>query len=97
MRVTSASASTSSLVASAASRALWEPERSEPGMTRIFGDGIGFPIARAATGERLHQEAATPPRRGQAYPGHPRLACWAKAVDAGQKPGMTNSKDELEL
>src|SRR5262249_16014800 len=24
-------------------------------------------------------------------------SCWAKAVDAGHKPGMTNSKDELEL
>src|SRR5436305_693480 len=40
MRVTSAFASTSSLVASAASRTLCEPLRSEPGLTRIFGPGI---------------------------------------------------------
>src|SRR5258708_4362774 len=40
MRVTSASASTSSLQASAASRTLWDPLRSEPGITRIFGSGI---------------------------------------------------------
>src|SRR5262249_44444879 len=65
MRVTSASASTNSLVASAASRELCEPVRSEPGMTRIFGDGIGF--------IRGHSRAC---------PGHPRLACSTKDVDA---------------
>jgi hypothetical protein len=37
MRVTSASASANSLVASAASLALCEPVRREPGITRIFG------------------------------------------------------------
>src|SRR6266568_3254533 len=37
MRVTSASASISTLFASAASRTLYDFARSEPGMTRIFG------------------------------------------------------------
>src|ERR1700688_3676400 len=40
MRVTSASATTNSLAASAARRTLCEPLRSEPGMTRIFGPDI---------------------------------------------------------
>src|SRR5437667_8163819 len=43
MRVTSAAASSNSLVASAASRPLCEPLRSEPGITRIFGDGMAEP------------------------------------------------------
>src|SRR5262252_1581346 len=41
MRVTSASASINSLLASAASRTLYDFARSEPGMTRIFGTGMG--------------------------------------------------------
>src|SRR5215472_3567440 len=40
MRVTSASSSANSLAASAASRALCEPVRSEPGMTRILAVDI---------------------------------------------------------
>src|SRR6516225_5421171 len=40
MRVTSASASINSLVASAASRTLYDLARSEPGMTRIFGTAM---------------------------------------------------------
>src|SRR5262249_49535934 len=40
MRVTSASASINSLVASAASRTLYDFARSEPGMTRIFGTAM---------------------------------------------------------
>src|SRR5215471_5254889 len=40
MRVTSASASDNSLVASAASRTLYDRARSEPGMTRILGTAM---------------------------------------------------------
>src|SRR6266481_2495000 len=40
MRVTSASASINSLVASAANRTLYDFARSEPGMTRIFGTAM---------------------------------------------------------
>ena len=47
MRVTSAPASTSSLVASAASRALYEPVRIEPAKTRILGAAWAIASARA--------------------------------------------------
>src|SRR5262249_36172249 len=48
MRVTSDSASASSLTASAASRALNDPVRIEPAKTRIFGVAISAPDAAAA-------------------------------------------------
>src|SRR5258707_1353843 len=54
MRVTSASASINSLQASAASRALCEPLRSEPGKTRIFGAAIRIPDYEGrATDDRI--------------------------------------------
>src|SRR5205823_14544648 len=52
MRVTLASASISSLVASAASRTLYDFARSEPGMTRIFG--AAMTDARELRGHDTH-------------------------------------------
>src|SRR5512135_2838896 len=61
MRVTSASASASSLATSAASQALCEPVRSEPGMTRIFGAAMfgtfSQPAAAGPSGLAVYPDA----------------------------------------
>src|SRR3954451_20375884 len=63
MRVTSAPARTKSCAAAAASFTLSEPERSEPGMTRIFNAGmisIAFRASRLPAEARLSALAVHP-------------------------------------
>src|SRR5258708_25581494 len=66
MRVTSASANASSLVASAASFTLKEPVRSEPGIIRILGEDMANQTAANQTAVTDH--AVLP-----LVPAHPRL------------------------
>src|SRR6202046_5496638 len=75
MRVTSASASVSSLATKAASRPLCEPARSEPAITRILGPTMPtasnlpvdpYPRRRDVHPDSFgffHREAAEPPRQ----------------------------------
>src|SRR5580704_15444578 len=79
MRVTSASASASSLATKAASRPLCEPARSEPAITRIFGPYMWkasvFPVdpyprrrdVHPDALRRLHREAAQPMRQRRGH------------------------------
>src|SRR6516165_11435 len=61
MRVTSASASASSLATKAASRPLCEPARSEPAITRILGPYMpkasGFPVDPYPRRRDVHPDA----------------------------------------
>src|SRR3954447_10646602 len=62
MRVTSAPVSASSLAASAASRALYEPVRIEPAKTRIFGTGMTPIIHRPSGAPKMIRAGSRPGR-----------------------------------
>src|SRR5262245_56065344 len=85
MRVTSASASINSLVASAASRTLYDFARSEPGMTRIFGTAMADGGFRRHDTLMSHRLSSIPPihpypRRRNIHP-HPLGRFRAHAIE----------------